>query len=176
MRFVPICGFLLLIGMLLALPGGLVHMPYRQAWASPEHATAAREPTNGGVHVYFPLIVMPPRVSPLQFATAIDEQNRPIDPSTTFPAGTDQIYVTTVIEGAANLDYRIEWVFPPETTPARLVDGDAISTAVLRFAYRVCRVSQETGACSGAPLPTGTYEVRLFLEDTLYRQATATIQ
>lgn len=149
--------------------------PASERGALPAQTSSVGVDQAQSIVTYIPLLATPIQVSPLQFATTIDK-NRPINPATTFSADTDILFVTTLIEGAQGLSYRIEWTFPPDANPSGLIDSDTLAAAEVPFAYRICPISPETRECTGDPLRAGTYDVKFFIDGILYQQAVATIR
>ncbi len=143
---------------------------------NPPAPAAQPAQTNGTQQLYLPLIMTGPYISPIQFASELTEANLPIDPATTFLAGTVQLYATSMIDGAMDRELRFVWTLPEGREVRQLEDIDTVGFLVVNYYNRICLVIPGTNTCSGSPLPTGTYTAQIFLDGRLYQEATATVQ
>lgn len=139
-------------------------------------AAASPLPVADAGQIYLPLLVSGTRVSSLQFATAVTEENQPVNPATAFPSGTDRLYATTVIAGAVGQELRFVWTLPAGENPRQLEQIGTIQSPTVNYYNRLCRVRTGTNECTGSPLPAGDYVAQVFLNGVLYQEATATVQ
>lgn len=116
-------------------------------------------------------------VQPLQFSTQVDAQTgAPINPATTFDYGVKSLYVSSIIGNAEEQKYGIEVTFPD----GKVVGGQADFT-VFDSPYSVaivfCRTSGFRCGDSGTvALPRGTYKARIYVSNTQFREANATVK
>ncbi|MCX6050503.1 MAG: hypothetical protein NT075_35860 [Chloroflexi bacterium] len=126
-------------------------------------------------NIYLPIIIAPIRVSPLQFVTSNScsaDFSEPKLSSAIFAYGIKQLGVSTTVEGGINQPWRLEWSQNGQPVPA-LERQDVITQSPQLVTTVIVYGAQ--GQC-GAALPQGAYQVRLFLNNAFYQEATVTIQ
>jgi len=106
-----------------------------------------------------------PFFGPIVFAEGVAEDNKPINPTTTFPAGITMVYGIFNYEG---LKDGLEWTY----TWYRDGELEATRTEIWK--------SGEEGSAwvnlwNDAGLPSGNYELRLYLGDKLLQSGTFVI-
>jgi hypothetical protein len=130
---------------------------------------AAPDPAQLRFRVNLPFVGTVPTASPLQFATQVNPTTaEPINPGAVF-GSTRVLYVTTLVTGARGLPLRFEWTVPRVGNQTSIVQNFTVSSAAVRYAPSV--VLEPPG-----PLPKGTYTVKLFLNNVLVQESSATIR
>lgn len=136
--------------------------------------TMLAAPDQAGV-LYLPLIIAPVRVSPLQLITSnecgSDFGSPQLSPAT-FAFGIKQLAVSTTVDGGIGQPWRLEWSVNGERVPD-LDSHDVITQSSQLLAMTI--VYGANRQC-GTALPRGVYQVRLFLNEAFYQEATVTIQ
>jgi hypothetical protein len=117
--------------------------------------------------VYLALIRTPPQVA-IQFAAGEDSNGNPVNPGTTFAFGLKSLYYFVTIKGAQGHTYREEWIInnlrEPQLDYSTTIPFDA------------AQHSDAIYYASGKSLEPGKYQLNIFLDSVLYKQATAVIQ
>lgn len=140
---------------------------------TPELTTQSSEsftlPAQLPVRVNLPLVRSAPTTSPLQFATQINAATGdPINPGTVF-SPVRVLYVGSLVSGAEGLPLRFEWMFPRVGNQTSFVDKKTVNFPVARYVSGI-------EIRNAKALPKGTYTVKLFLNDVLVQEASATIR
>ena len=117
--------------------------------------------------VYLALIRTPPQIA-IQFAASEDSNGNPVNPSTTFAFGLKSLYYFVTIDGAQGHIYREEWIINDLREPQ--LD---YSTTI---PFDAAQHSDAIYYTSGKSLDRGKYQLNIFLDNVLYKQATAVIQ
>lgn len=110
---------------------------------------------------YLPLLARPGGVT-LEFATGVVSTTlEPIGATTTFPLGTDYIYVTYVIEGLQGSQYRLDFTYADGET----LTGDTGTVTSNRFRDWNAYCITTSGTCSfgRVQLDPGPYIARIFI-------------
>ncbi len=137
---------------------------------------ANRAVPTAGTALYLPLALGAPRLGPIQFAAAANDQGL-INPASTFAFGLQTIYFGALAEGfPIDTPYRIEFSFPAISGETSDVIEDVTIDDPDNIFYRFNIVDRATGQPTGTPLPRGAYTVRFFVDNQLLQQATAFIQ
>jgi hypothetical protein len=89
-----------------------------------------------------------------------------------FTYGIKQLGVSTTVEGGLDQPWRLEWSLNGQRVPD--LDRQDVITQSPQLVTTVI-VYGTQGQC-GAALPQGVYQVRLFLNNAFYQEATVTIQ
>lgn len=109
--------------------------------------------------------------TPIVFGTGINGDGSLTNQGATFNRGIPELYNAATIQRCGNPTYRMEWTWP---------DGAIINVTdtvpPLRTVYTKILYVEPDGRPSGLPLPPGTYTARLFINEQLLQQATATIR
>ncbi len=125
--------------------------------------------------VYLPMIISPIRVSFLQLVSNdscdTNFSNSVLSPAT-FAYGIKQLGVSTTVEGGIDQAWRLEW----SKDGQRVSDLDKSGVIAQSPEQVAMTIVYGTNRQCGGALPRGAYQVRLFLNDSLYQAATATIQ
>jgi hypothetical protein len=103
----------------------------------------------------------------------VDDQDRLLNPGTVFTYGIARLYYQYVVAGAAGRPYRTEWSVDGARLPLLDDSGTIPQAASAVFTNSFC--SPTLGNCD-QPVPRAVYQVNLYIDDVLYRQATAVIQ
>ena len=125
--------------------------------------------------IYLPIIIAPVRVDLLQLVSNnncdTSFSNSVLSPAT-FAYGIKQLGVSTTVAGGIGQAWRLEWSKDGQRVP----DLDK-SGVIAQLPEQVAMtIVYGTNRQCGGTLPSGVYQVRLFLNDDLYQAATATIQ
>jgi len=124
---------------------------------------------------YLPLIIKPFTVAPFQFATSNGcdtDFSDPVGAPATFPQGIKRLFAGSIVEGGIGHPWRLEWTING-TCATGLDENGTISKSPEPIGITIFYGT--SGQCQKA-IPSGTYEVRLYVSDTLFQAATATIQ
>jgi hypothetical protein len=115
--------------------------------------------------VWLPLLLTSPSATPAEFGTNVNNDGTLVNPGTTFSYGITELYHAATVRNGSDLPFRVEWTWP---------DGDLVN--VEGNVPPTGRVITKIFFEPRAPLLRGTYQTRLFVNDQLIQQATATIQ
>jgi hypothetical protein len=121
--------------------------------------------------VFMPLVVTLPEVDIL-FGTGVDNQGHLLDPGTVFAYGIARLYYRYLVTGAPGRLYRTEWFVNGARQPL-LDDSGTIPAAAAALTNSFC--SPMLGDCD-QPVPRAVYQVRFYVDDVLYHEATAVVQ
>src|SRR5512145_3502238 len=123
-------------------------------------------------YAYLPMIASAPQVDDLLFGSEVDEYKVPVNPRTTFIYGITYLHVRFVVRGGYPLPWRLDWyrngVYQPD-----IGSNGTIPTAVYADTYNIC---YGPGGVCGSFIPRGSYTVKFYLNNQLYREKTAVIQ
>ncbi|HEX5690138.1 MAG TPA: hypothetical protein VFX76_09055 [Roseiflexaceae bacterium] len=135
---------------------------------------AAAQPAQVVPRAYLP-IVLRPITGAITFGAAIDSNGIPTPPATQFTAGLRKLYYNAAIGNADGLPYRLEWTLNGTRQPGIDESGTAVGNAENVNGF-ICYTQQGT-SCDNptGTLPTGTYTLRLYVNDILLAENTATI-
>ncbi len=125
----------------------------------------------GTTHVYLPLLLALQGVG-IQFGAGLDAQKNLISPGNTFTYGIAELYYRYTVTGALDQAYRAEWSFNGTRQPQLDDSGTILSNSAV-FTNSICTLDLST--CS-VPVPRGTYQVKFFIDDVLYQEASAIVQ
>jgi len=125
----------------------------------------------GTNQVYLPLLMVLPGVG-IQFGSGLDAQKNLINPGNTFAYGIAQLYYRYTVTGALDQPYLAEWSFNGVRQP-QLDDSGTILSDSAVFTNSICTL--DLSECS-VPVPRGTYQVKFFIDDVLYGEASAIVQ
>ncbi len=123
--------------------------------------------------VYLPQIHTPARVSPLQFASTLDNEGNPANPTTTFQYGIEYLYVVTTVENGSGSTWSVQWHLDDTHVPDLDFKG-VITSPRERITDFICGVVPSSPRCEA--LPRGTYRVDFFLNGALRQTGTAVIR
>jgi hypothetical protein len=126
--------------------------------------------------VYLPLVVTAPRVTPIEFASELDEFGVPVNPRAEFAHGIDELYASVVISGAQGSHWSVEWEVPGAAEPIRLDCDPNNPNEQCPISVPEIRISPFLYYPDGEPLPPGPYTTRFYLDGVLYQEATAVIR
>jgi outer membrane protein assembly factor BamB len=104
-------------------------------------------------------------VGPLTFATAVDEDDMPVDPGSAFSSGATSLYIVYDFIGVEAATYRLVWT----------LDGASLYEGELAWERGEYGRALDWISSNAGPLPDGSYEVTLFLDGVEMRRGTATI-
>ena len=121
--------------------------------------------------IFMPLVATLPEVD-IQFGTGVDDQNNLLNPGTVFAYGIARLYYRYALTGAAGRQYRTEWLVDGVRQPL-LDDSGPIPAASATFTNSFC--SPTLGPCD-QPVPRAVYQVRLYIDNLLYREAAAVVR
>lgn len=110
-----------------------------------------------------------PSFGSITFSAAVEEDtNQPINPSTSFPAGTTEVHATWDYEGMSpDIQWTREWYH----------DGTLEISATENWTGKESgRWDNYIYNTSGAALSSGNYELRVYIDDQLVRTGTFVIQ
>ena len=142
----------------------------------PVQQVATRAVPAANTAIYLPLSLLPPRFGPVQFAASAND-NGLINPATTFAFGLQTIYFGSLAEGfPVGTPYRIEFTFPAISGETSTIINDTTIANPDNIFYSFRIVDRITNQPTGDPLPRGAYTVRIFVNNVLQQQGTATIQ
>jgi hypothetical protein len=113
----------------------------------------------------------PPSVQ-IEFATTPDDSCNPFTPATTFNYGIKYLCYQVIFAGAKGQSFRTEW-FVNGTLQTGLGRTGTIGENLQVRAGVICY--GPSGAC-GEAVPRGTWQLRAYLNNQLYREATAVIR
>nr|AIA10702.1 unknown Function [uncultured bacterium] len=130
------------------------------------HAQAQLAP-----RAFMPLIAALPEIE-IQFGTGVDAQNNLLNPGTTFGYGIAQLYYRYTVAGAPGRLYRTEWSVDGVRQP-QLDDSGLIPSTSAVFTNFFC--SPTLGSCE-QPVPRAIYQVRFYIDDVFYHEATAVVR
>ena len=120
---------------------------------------------------FIPVIVGLPVVD-IQFGTGVDSQHNLLNPGAVFPYGIAQLYYQFTVRGMPNRLYRTEW-FVDGVRQIQLDDSGLIPATTAVFTNFFC--SPTLGSCD-QPVPRAVYQVRFYIDDVFYHEATAVVQ
>ena len=123
------------------------------------------------LQVFLPLVVSQPSVE-IEFGTGVDSENNLVNPGTIFAYGIARLYYQYRVTGALGQAYRAEW-FVDNVRQPQLDDSGTILDTPAVLTNFFC--SPTLGSCD-QPVPRGAYRVQFFLNDVLFREATAVVQ
>lgn len=120
---------------------------------------------------YLPLTLQP-TTARITFGTAVDNNNKPSPPLTTIPAGSRVLFYNVEVIAAQNKPFRIEYTLPTGPLPA---ETGTVSASPANFPGSICYTSN--GSCNPptSTLRPGVYTIKLFIEDQLAAEASATV-
>jgi hypothetical protein len=155
-------------------PAILVHGEGEWILAPPTSAAPVLSSTaqvTGTNQVYLPLLMVLPGVG-IQFGSGLDAQKNLINPGNTFAYGIAELYYRYTVTGALDQPYLAEWSFNGVRQP-QLDDSGTILSDSAVFTNSICTL--DLSECS-VPVPRGTYQVKFFIDDVLYGEASAIVQ
>jgi hypothetical protein len=137
-------------------------------------AQAAAQPAQLQPRAFLPLVFRPV-LGVITFGSAVDGNGIPTPPATQFPAGLRKLYYNAAISNANGLPFRLEWTLNGTRQPGIDESGTVISDAY-NFSGFICYTQVGT-SCDNPTntLPSGTYNLRLFVHNILITENTATI-
>jgi hypothetical protein len=153
---------------ILALSREELRPPLFSALAAGESAVA---PAVERTPIFLPVIARSPSAI-IQFGTGVDNQSNLVDPGTSFAYGIPRLYYQFTLVGAPGRSYHTEWSVNGARVPL-LDDSGLIPSASAVFTNSFC--SPDLADCA-QPVPRGTYQVSLFIDDLFYQTATAVVQ
>ena len=121
--------------------------------------------------IFMPVVITLPEVD-IQFGTGVDDQHKLLNPGTAFAYGIARLYYRYTVTGAADRQYRTEWLVNGARQP-QLDDSGTIPAASAVLTNWFC--SPTLGDCD-QPVPRAVYQVRFYLDEMFYREATAVVQ
>jgi hypothetical protein len=124
--------------------------------------------------IYLPIIISPILVSAFQFETSSScstDVGNPVASPASFLYGLKQLGVSSTVNGGVGQPWRLEWTIGGQ----RQTDLDRSGTIAGPSEVVAMTVVYGVNGLCGEAVPRGTYQVRLFLSDSLYQEATATI-
>ncbi len=122
-------------------------------------------------HVYLPVLIRSPGIS-IQFGSGLDAQKNLLNPGNAFAYGIAALHYRYTVTDAPDQPYRAEWSFNGARQP-QLDDSGTIPPGSAVFTNSICTL--DLSPCS-VPVPRGTYQVRFFIDDVLYQEASAVVQ
>ena len=121
--------------------------------------------------VFLPLIISQPQVK-IEFGTGVDSENNLVNVGTVFAYGIERLYYRYTVTGAPGQPYHTEW-FVDNVRQPQLDDSGTILITPAVLTNSFC--SPTLGSCD-QPVPRGLYQVKFYINDIFYREATAVVQ
>jgi hypothetical protein len=135
---------------------------------------AATQPAQEVPRAYLP-IMLRPITGAITFGAAVDGNGIPTPPATQFAAGLRKLYYNAAINSADGLAYRLEWTLNGTRQTGIDRAGTVVGNADNINGF-ICYTQVGTSCDNPTDtLPAGTYNLRLFVDDILIADSTATI-
>lgn len=183
-RLAALAALTLLLVVLPALPSAGQETPafgrQEQTWSSipaasaPDPAPAPAAWPQADTFVFLPAVTRLPIVT-ITFGSGRASNGDLTGIATTFDFGLRRLWYQYRFEGARNRTYRDEWTINGRVEPG-LARSDRIPFDNAQLTSSICLVNVSTGACTDIPLPRGTYNVKVYVDEQLLAQSTATIR
>jgi hypothetical protein len=138
---------------------------------APTLSSSRQAPAQLMPRAFIPVVFGQPEVD-IQFGTGVDSQHNLLNPGTVFDYGIVELYYRYTVKGKSDQLYRTEWFVDGVRQPQLDDSGPILSDSAV-FTNSFC--SPTLGSCE-QPVPRAAYQVRFYIDDVFYREATAVVQ
>ena len=148
----------------------------RPGAAQPHVSPLAIKPSQSAINVYLPSIIKTPEVSPVQFATSIDDNKQLVNPSLSFERGINTLYMASTIVGGQEYRYSTKLIIDGEAEDRDTDFGISLDNQYILDGFCYVEVPY---SCENTdklrPMPYNTITFQVFLNANLASEGTATI-
>jgi|GEM_PF-6839340 len=138
-----------------------------------QHQASSQESLALATKTYLPVVVLSPTAT-VTFGTTIDSNGVPNPPLTVLPAGSRKLYYNAAIRAAQGKPYRLEWSINGQRQPGIDHTGTVPSNSA-NINGLICVTATPTCDNPTGTLPTGTYLLRVFVDNVLITEGTVTV-
>ncbi|MBC8163554.1 MAG: hypothetical protein H7Z42_20300 [Roseiflexaceae bacterium] len=144
-----------------------LRLDYAPATASAAPASSPATAPSETLRLFIPIVTSAPSVD-IQFASARDAEDNLVNPSNTIAFGTTSLEYDILLLGTKGRSIRREWTINGAREPGLDRTSTAIDDAEIQGGSIVFT--------DGSSLDRGTYTLIVYIDDVVFKEATATIQ